>query len=272
MAITISNTADTLIRTQKLAQKKTADSLEKLSSGKQVNSAKDDAAGISIINNFNAQSEGFSAAIESANSGIALAQTADSGFSNIESGLQRIRDLALQAGNGALDATQKKVLEDEANAVRTDITQIAATTKFNERSVLGADATLKFQVGAETGETKSLVTVNVDKALKDAGLNKLDFSSETKINEVITATDKGLVFVTDKSVEIGAFQNSVESSIQNLAQRKVDTESSRSRIEDADVAKEVTKLVASQLQDQAAQAVLAQASPNKGIVEKLLSF
>ncbi len=273
MAITINTAVNTLVKTQQLSLNRAEKAFEALSSGKQINDAADDAAGLAIANRLGTQNQGFFAAIESATGGIALAQTADKALGNVTEGLQRIKQLALQSENGALDDNQRQFLTDEANAIRTELARIAETTKFNDRNILGQNDTLNFQVGTEASQTLDIKTSNIEETLQNAGLaSTIDLSSSADVEGLLTAIDTSLEAVTSKQVEFGTLQNSLSSSIQNLSQRKIDSAAAKSRIEDTDFAKAVTELVKNQLQNEINISIQTQANADKGLVSSLLGF
>lgn len=243
----------------------------KISSAKQINSAADNAAGLAIAVKFTAQIEGFSTAISNASDGISLAQTGAASLGSVTDNLQRIRELAVQAGNSILDGPSRDALENEANALRDEITRISENTSFNGQNILANTRTHDFQIGGNSGETLSLNAVDIDAEIDDAGLAQLDFSSAASASGFLNAIDTSLSQVSSLASTFGAFQNALVSTVNDLSQQFISTSAARSRIEDTDYAKESAALVSNKVRQQAGIAVQVQANANKSIVNQLLA-
>ncbi len=236
------------------SQSALATSLQRLSSGLRINSAKDDAAGLAISARMNAQIRGMSVAIRNASDGVSLAQTAEGALSTVGDALQRMRELAVQAANGTNGAGDLANLNSEYQALSGEITRIAASTKFNGLAIIGADAGAKvFQVGANVGDTLTVTTVAVTTV---AG----DLTSMANANTAITALDTKLDAINTNRAAYGAAQSQFGYAISNLDSARENQSAARSRIVDADFAVETANLTRGQILQQAGVAMLAQAN------------
>jgi flagellin len=236
------------------SQSSLAVSLQRLSSGLRVNSAKDDAAGLAIGERMNAQVRGMSVAIRNANDGISLAQTAEGALSTVSEALQRMRELAVQSANGSNGAGDRANLNAEYQELSAEITRIASSTKFNGLAILDADAGAQvFQVGANVGDTLTITTSAVTTV---AG----DLLSAANANTAITALDAKLDSVNTDRATYGAAQSRFTSAITNLESARENQASARGRIMDADFAAETANLTRAQILQQAGTAMLAQAN------------
>lgn len=229
-------------------------SVEKLSSGLRINRAADDAAGLVISEKLRGQVSGLNQAARNAQDGISLAQVGDGALNEIQSMLQRIRELAVQKANGTVDSDGKAAIDSEVTSLQTAITNIAAQTTFNG-TALFATGTMKFQVGANEGDTFS-ITLAALAAPPDA-------SSISAIDTAITA-------VSTQRATFGAAQNTLEHVVNNLGVASANMAASESRIRDLDVAAEMVNFTKSQILQQAGVAILAQANQAPQAVLSLL--
>ena len=229
-------------------------SLQRLSSGLRVNSAKDDAAGLAIGERMNAQIRGMTVAMRNANDGISLAQTAEGALATVTDALQRMRELAVQAANGSNGAGDRANLNAEYQALSAEITRIASSTKFNGLAIIGADAGAQvFQVGANVGDTLTVTTTAVTTV---AG----DLTSAANANTAITALDTKLDAINTDRASYGAAQSRFGYAISNLQVGSENQSAARSRIMDTDFAAETANLTRNQILQQAGTAMLAQAN------------
>ena len=269
MAITINSNTQLVSQFFGLQQDQ-QNSFAKIASGKAINTAADDAAGLASAVSLTSQINSFDAAISNAGDGISLAQTGSASLGSGTDNLQRIRELALQAGNSTLDSQSRQALETEATMLRDEISRVTDTVQFNGQNLLGENAQLDFQIGGNSGDTVSFNTLDIDAALDDAGLASLDFSTAASSTGFLTAIDDSLALVSQQSSAFGAFQNSLVSVSNDLSAQSISATEARSRIEDTDFAKQAALLVNSKIQQQAGIAVQAQANANQGIVNPLL--
>ncbi len=244
---------------------------ERISSGQRINSAADDAAGLAISNRLGSQISEFSQASRNASDGISLAQVGDGALQSVTENLQRIRELSLQAANGTLNDSDRSVINREAQQLREEITRITETTEFNGRSVLANDDSVSIQAGSSEESRVEIGGVNLLQVLEDSGLNELDLSSREGALSAIEVTDEVQQSVNEGSTNFGAAINRLDSTINNLGSAQENAAASRSRIQDADMAREVSELAQSQIQSQASIAMQAQANKQARFVLNLLS-
>jgi flagellin len=242
-----------------------ATSMERLSSGLRVNSAKDDAAGLAIADRMNAQVKGMNVAIRNANDGISMAQTAEGGLATATDILQRMRELAVQASNGTNSSGDLNNLGSEFVQLQSEINRLSSATKFNGKAVIGGDATtFTFQIGANNGETVNIVSTNLVSAGSAAGsaasVSTTAISNQASAQAAITQLDSALNEVSTQRANLGASINRFQFTIQNLQTAAENQSAARGRIMDADYAVETANLSRSQILQQAGNAMIAQAN------------
>jgi flagellin len=248
-------------------------SMERLSSGLRINSAKDDAAGQAIANRMTAQIKGMAQAQRNANDGVSLVQTMEGGLSQINDNLQRIRELAVQAASDTNTAADRTSATTEINERVAEIDRIAGSTKFNGTALLSSTtATLNIQVGGNTSadDTISVVTVAADSASLGVGTAAVAVTDNTAAKAAITAVDAALTKLDTARSTLGAKLNRFDSVVSNLQTSETNLSAARSRIQDADYATEVAQMTKSQILQQAGTSVLAQANQSTQSVLKLL--
>ena len=246
------------------SQTSLATSMQRLSSGLRVNSAKDDAAGLAIAERMNTQVRGMNVAIRNANDGISLSQVADGALATVSDALQRMRELAVQAANGTNGTGDAANLDAEYQQLSLEITRLATQTKFNGKAVLDADAgTFTFQVGANAGETLDITTNAVTTV---AG----DLTTAANANTALAAIDAKLDVVNTDRATYGAAMSRFEFAISNLRIASENQSAARGRIMDADFATETANLSRTQILQQAGTAMVAQANQLPQNVLKLL--
>ena len=241
-------------RNTAMSQNSLATSMQRLSSGLRVNSAKDDAAGLAIGERMNAQVRGMNVAIRNANDGISLAQTADGALATVTEALQRMRELAVQAANGTNGAGDLANLNAEYQQLSGEVQRIADQTKFNGKAIVGGGAgTQTFQVGANVGDTLTITTTAVTTV---AG----DLLSAANANTAIGAIDTKLDAITTDRATYGAAMSRFSFAISNLQITGENQSAARGRIMDADFAAETANLSRAQILQQAGTAMVAQAN------------
>jgi len=248
-----------------------SNSMTRLSSGLRVNSAKDDAAGLSIATKMDSQIRGMSQASRNANDGISMIQTADGALSNISDALQRMRELAVQAANGTNGKDETDNIATEMTALNDEIVRIAKETKFNGKPLLvPTKATeVNIQVGADKGQSIKVTFVDSDGYAKlDASV--LDVSDSTKAGAAIETLDTALKNLNTERASLGTAQNRMGYAISNLATSVENQSAAKSRIMDTDYAAETSKLSRAQVLQQAGTAMLAQANSAPNNVMSLL--
>ncbi|BAL95034.1 flagellin domain-containing protein [Rubrivivax gelatinosus] len=256
------------------SQSSLATSMQRLSSGLRVNSAKDDAAGLAIAERMNAQVRGMTVAARNANDGISLAQTAEGALGKVGDSLQRMRELAVQARNASNSNADKDSLDKEFGELAKEIQRVLGGTTFNGKHILASEAgSLTFQVGANTttDDTIDVITTNLtgDATITSVagtdnigtGRSKIDSSATTAtIKTVIDALDKAIDTVNTQRATMGASQSRFDAVISSLQTSIENQSAARSRIMDADFAAETSNLSRSQILQQAGNAMVAQAN------------
>jgi flagellin len=244
--------------------------MERLSSGKRINNAKDDAAGLAIASRMTSQVRGLTAAMRNANDGISLAQTAEGAMGEITNMLQRIRELTVGAANGTNSADDRTNTLAEVSALVSQINDTATRTTFNGISLIGgaAAASIVLQTGMNSTDT---LTVAIPTLTTTAlGIGSLSLTDATATTATLTAVDAALKTVDTARAGLGAVQNRLEATISNLTSTVTNLTEARSRIEDADFSAETTQLAKAQILSQAATAMLSQANQSQQSVLKLL--
>ena len=249
--------------------------MEQLSTGKRINSAKDDAAGLAISNKMTSQIRGLDQAVRNANDAISVAQTVEGATIEITNMLQRMRELAVQSANDSNSSADRTSLQKEVSQLTEEITRIATDTTFNDMSVLlgsastaGTSGVMTFQVGAGSNQTIEMDLVSMTASALD--ISGLSISTQSGSNAAITALDDAIVAVDDFRSDLGAKINRFTYAVDNLTNVSINTAASRSRILDTDYAKASSELSRTQIIQQAATAILAQANTDQQSVMKLL--
>ncbi len=242
-------------------------SIERLSTGKRINSSKDDAAGLAIASSFTSQIRGTNQAIRNANDGIALSQTADSALGEVTNILQRLREVAVQSASGTYAAGDRTNLQAEVSQLTAQLTDIQARTNFNGVALVGtAAATVAIQTGSATGNT---VTLNVGGLDLSAAISS-DVSTVLGANTALTAIDTALTATNTTRATLGAGQSRLSSVVNNLTNSVANLTDARSRIEDVDFSTETTELARAQILSQASTALISQANQSQQGVLQLL--
>ena len=238
-------------------------SIERLSSGLRINSAKDDAAGLSIATRMDSQIRGSNVAIRNANDAISFSQTADGALGNVTDALQRMRELAVQSANATNNSGDRANLNAEFSELQSEITRITGNTKFNGNAVLDGTSNV-FQVGADTSDTITVAGTDLTAATSKTALAAAsatnDLTTVAKATASVTAIDDALDEINTERATFGAVQNRFDSVVANLQNKVENTSAAKSRIMDADFAAETANLTRGQILQQAGTAMLAQAN------------
>ena len=237
-------------------------SIQRLSTGLRINGAKDDAAGQGIANRFTSQIRGLTQAARNANDGISLTQTLEDAYSQINDNLQRIRELSVQALNATNSPEDIASIRSEITKRGDEIERITKQVNFNGKSLFAEDKTFNFQVGADD---KQIIGVDVKKQDKASLYTPIETAFDASVldpagSSVLQAVDEIIKIVDKQRGELGATQNRFESTVAELQGRTNNLSASRSRIEDADYAVEVSNMTRAQILQQAGTSVLAQAN------------
>ena len=246
--------------------------IERLSSGMRINSAKDDAAGQAIANRFTSTIKGLTQASRNANDGISMAQTAEGALNEVNNNLQRIRELAVQAANGSNTTSDLQTLQDEVVVRLAEINRLSVKTEFNDIPLLngtaGAVGVVKIQVGAKDGDTINLDLSTSKADITTLGVVSIDLNTMAVTDLATIDAAIGMVDIARSS--LGATQNQFSSAISSIGTTIVNMSASRSRIEDADYATEVSNMTRAQILQQAGTSVLAKANQSTEGVMSLL--
>lgn len=268
MALTVNTNMASLNAQRNLSTSSSALSLslQRLSSGLRVNSAKDDAAGLAISQTLTSAIRGNNQAIRNANDGISVGQTAEGAMGQIANNLQRIREIAVQSANGSVSDTNRSQLQKEVDQLTQEISRITQTTQFNGTSLLSGGSTLTFQVGS-SGSTDNTVSVSAadlttlksyNSALTNTGTIKV--TSQSDAQAALSGLDADISKVSDTRSTFGAVQNRFDAVVANLQNYTENLTSANSRIMDVDFASETANLTKNQILQQAGTSILKQAN------------
>ncbi len=258
---------------------------ERLASGYRINRAADDAAGLSVSEKMRRQIRGLDQASTNAQDGVSLVQSAEGALNEVHDMLQRMNELTVKAANGTYTTTQKQYIADEINQLISEIDRVATTTKFNDQKVLQGSASagdnsaaksFLFQVGNESNETLSVEISNMKASFLHSDLKNQSWSAASgstsyqNVASFITVVSSALEKVASQRSALGAVQNRLEHTINNLDNIVENTTAAESRIRDTDMAKSMVTYSNNQILAQAGQAMLAQANQtNQGVLSLL---
>jgi len=260
--------------------------MERLSSGKRINSAMDDAAGLTISHSLDSKIASLGQAVRNANDGIALVNLAEGAMDEISSMLTRMKELATQAINGTYNNTDRASLDLEYQALVDEVTRISDNTQFNTVALIGSTSTIKFQLGDTTSDSISVtledmsslvlkldstVTVGATNTHNDAvGTAGSDLTSASNAGYTLAKIDAAITTVDTYRAKLGAVANRMEHAAANLMSRVEHQSAARSQIQDADYAVESANLAKNQVLQQAGSAMLAQANASAANILSLL--
>ena len=257
-------------------QRGLARAMQELSTGKRINSAADDAAGLAISDKLTAQIRGFNQAIRNANDAISMLQTAEGATNEVTNMLQRMRELAVQSANDTNGSGERSALQSEYSALRTEIDRISSTTKFNNMGILdgsaGSSGAVTFQVGAtnDSGNQVSFTFSDFSTSGITSDVASDDLTTLSGAQTALDNVDAAILAVDSKRAEMGALINRFQYTVDNLTNISVHASESRSRITDADYSQASADLAKHQIIQQAATAMLAQANQQPQSVLTLL--
>ena len=246
-------------------------STEKLSSGYKVNRAADDAAGLAISEKMRRQIRGLTQASANAQDGISCVQTAEGALNEVHDMLQRLNELAVKAANGTMQSEDQSYVQKEVDNLVSEIDRVAATTTFNEQMLLDGTFTSKsLQVGSESASDNQ-ISITID-AMNASGLSitSLDMSSQAAAKGSISTIKDAIATLNEQRADLGAIQNRLEHTINNLDNVVENTTAAESQIRDTDMASEMVKYSNNNILAQAGQAMLAQSNQaNQGVLALL---
>lgn len=272
--------AMTSYRYMTIAQKKMSKSMLRLSTGLRINSAADDPAGLAISEKMRAQIRGLNMASRNAQDAISLIQVAEGGLEETHSILQRMKELATQAANGTLSKEDRDKIQSEIDQLAKEVSRISSHTEFNGKPLLNGDYKtneLKFQVGANSGQTIGLTIDSMDAAslgIAESGTGEgtkgLDVSTPEKAGEAIEKLSNAINTVSSERGKLGAMHNRLEHTINYLENTSENLQAAESRIRDADMAKEMMEYTKNSILHQVATMMMSQANQQARNVLELL--
>ena len=274
MTVIASNSA--ALRAQngsRIANDQLNQAMARLSSGKRINSAADDAAGLAISNSMTSQINGMNQAIRNSNDGISLAQTADGALDEVTNMLQRIRELAVQASSGTYSDNDRTNMQAEVTQLSAQINSNLTNAKFNGNSLFdtaGGATAIDIQTGYNSGDTVSITPPDVSTLVTNTTGTGYDISSQTAATGVLATLDTDLASVGTARANLGAAMSQLNSVVNNLTNNVTNLTAANSQISDADFSAETTNLAKAQILSQASTAMLAQANQSQQGVLKLL--
>jgi flagellin len=258
-------------RALNMSQKSMATALERLSSGLRVNRAADDAAGLAIAERFTSQIRGLSQAVRNANDGVSMVQTGEGALGELTNAMQRMRELAVQAANGIYNDTDRESLDLEFQELNEEITRIISNTEFNDQKILQGTQ-ITFQVGFQNSATDT-ITISSNNLVSTPTVSvvaALAIDTVSGAGSALDTLSDAIETITSERAKYGAAQNRLESTIRNLENVIENQSAAKSRIMDADFAKETAELTRTQILQQAGTSMLAQANQLPSNVLSLL--
>ncbi|WP_267388995.1 flagellin [Sphingomonas sp. GC_Shp_3] len=260
-AASASNSASSMLQTAQ----------QRLSTGKRINSARDDAAGLAIATSMQSQITGMNQGIRNANDGISMAQTAEGSLDEVTNMLQRMRELKVQSANGTYSTSDVANMKTEQDALASQITSVVNNTQFNGKNLFdgtaGSAGAVTIQAGANASDT---VTLNLANLKTDTDLAKVVASGASVAGASLTDYDSAIAKIGTTRAGLGATENRLTSAVNNLTTNSTNLADAQSRIQDADFSTESTNLAKAQILSQASTAMLAQANQSTSSVMSLL--
>lgn len=270
MSIVVNTNIGSLNAQRSLAEssRELSTAMERLSSGKKINSAADDAAGFAIAERMTAQVRGLNMATKNANDGLAMLATIENATNDVTDMLQRIRELAVQAANDTNGTQDRTYLQTEVDSLVAEINRVSTDTVYNDSVVLDGNLSGSLQVGTASGQTIDFAITSIDTTT--LGVDALDLSDATNAATALTAIDSAIETVAGNRAGYGALSNRLEYTVSNLMNVAEFTTAARSRIEDADFAAESARLAKAQVLQQTGTAMLAQANASSQLAIQLI--
>jgi flagellin len=277
MSTVINTNVKALVSTSALVKngRVMANTMESLSTGSRINKASDDAAGLSIRENMTAQIKGLNAAVRNANDAISMLQTADGALNEVADMLQRMRELGTLAQNDTYSTAQRVAMNDEFAQLQSEIDRIADNTQWNGMNLLdgtggnwGGGSLFTFQVGANAGQTISVAIAGM--GIASLGISAVSIGTVADARDAVTALDDAISVLNTRRSVIGSVINRLTHAVDNLTNVSQNATESRSRVTDTDYATATSELARTQIVQQAATAILAQANQQPQMVLSLL--
>lgn len=237
-----------------------AKTFERLSSGRRINRAGDDAAGLAVSERLRSQIRGLGQAVRNAQDGISMVQTAEGALDESTSILQRMRELSVQSSSDQLTDTDRTLVQNEVSAMQTELTRIASATKYGTKSLVDGSLSASITVGTDASATNTVTITIASMDATSLGVGSISVSTVASASAAITSIDAALNTLNSTRSQIGAVQNRLEHVVANLNVAVENLSASESRIRDADFAEEVSKMTRGQILQQAGTSVAGQAN------------
>lgn len=246
-------------------------SSERISSGQRINQASDDAAGLAAASRLSQQLNGFDVASRNLADGISLTQVADGALNQISENLQRVRDLSLRAANASLNDSDRAALDAEAQQLGEANEALLASTQFNGQNLFGQESRFTFQTGPQASDQVSVEQSNLREELENIGVRDVSLRSAEDAQNAVEVLDEAQAAITDRASELGALAQRFDAQFDQVQSARENTAESRSRVADADLAREISDQSAALVQEQVSTAVRGQANARQDLVLQLLS-
>lgn len=251
-----------------------AKTLQKLSSGSRINSASDDAAGLAISEKLKSQITSTRQAVRNSNDGISMIQTAEGGMNEVSNILIRLRELSIQAASDTVGDDERKFSDLEAQQLMSEVNRIASSTEFNGRKLLsGEGGQADLQVGINNDETNDRITYKVEDAnltLSNLGIDGVSVASKDDARSNLETIDKAMMTVNGSRANLGALQNRLQSTVNNLEVQNENLSAANSRIRDADIATESANMAKHRILSEAGTSILSQTNNSMNSALKLV--
>ncbi|HLE11968.1 MAG: flagellin [Bdellovibrionales bacterium RIFOXYD12_FULL_39_22] len=266
--------AEAVMKNLRESSENTSAELERLSSGKRIIQASDDAAGLAIATNLHAQTSGLKQATRNANDGISFVQTAEGGLNEVSNILIRLRELAIQSASDTVGAQERGFLDEEYQQLTTEIDRISGSTKFNGTTLLDGKGggVLDFHIGAfsEKNNTIQFDSREADVSTAAIGISGTAVNAKGQALDAVNNLDDAINTVSGYRAKLGAIQNRLQSTVSTLETQTLNQDAARSTIEDVDVADSTAKLASARIINAAGVSTLAQANAIPSSALKLI--
>jgi flagellin len=276
MGLRIRTNVESLKATNSLAKTKREESktLQKLSSGSRINSASDDAAGLAISEKLKSQISSTRQAVRNSNDGISMIQTAEGGMNEVSNILIRLRELSIQASSDTVGDDERRFSDLEAQQLMSEVDRIASSTEFNGRKLLsGEGGQADLQVGINNDEENDRITYKVEDAnltLSNLGIDGVSVASKDGARSNLETIDKAMMTVNGSRANLGALQNRLQSTVNNLEVQNENLSAANSRIRDTDIATESANLAKYRILSEAGTSILSQTNSSMNSALKLV--
>jgi flagellin len=276
MGLRIRTNVESLKATNSLAKTKREESktLQKLSSGSRINSASDDAAGLAISEKLKSQITSTRQAVRNSNDGISMIQTAEGGMNEVSNILIRLRELSIQASSDTVGDDERKFSDLEAQQLMSEVDRIASSTEFNGRKLLsGEGGKADLQVGINNDEKNDRITYKAEDAnltLSNLGIDGVSVASKDGARSNLETIDKAMMTVNGSRANLGALQNRLQSTVNNLEVQNENLSAANSRIRDTDIATESANLAKHRILSEAGTSILSQTNSSMNSALKLV--